>query len=313
MTREDREAEIEDYVQYLDRIADRIRLSVPGEPRIEVHGFSQGAATACRWVAFGSTRVDRLVVWGSALPPDLPLERYGDRLTRAGLTIAIGTRDKYLAPADVDREEARLRSEGTRTDHASFRRRTPDRLRGAPPARHQGDFAMMSFADSLAAIYARELATLRMEVEAYPSDRDLWKPVPGIANSGGTLSLHLAGNLLHFIGGVLGGTGYRRNRDAEFGDRDVPRAVILQQVDAAIHIVPKTVAELGPEVLDGEYPDAVAGVRLNTADFLLHLASHLSYHLGQLDYHRRIVTGGAPLGGVVSPTRLWSAVKPEPA
>ncbi len=170
---------------------------------------------------------------------------------------------------------------------------------------------MMSFPDSLAAIYARELTTLRLEVEAYPSDADLWKLAPGIANSGGTLALHLAGNLQHFIGAILGGTGYRRNRDAEFGDRDVPRAVVLQRLDAAIQVVPKTVAELGPEVLDADYPDSVAGVRLNTADFLLHLASHLSYHLGQLDYHRRLVTGGAPLGGVVSPTRLWSAVKPE--
>lgn len=172
---------------------------------------------------------------------------------------------------------------------------------------------MMSYPDSLAAVYARELATLRMEVEAYPSDADLWKLVPGIANSGGTLALHLAGNLQHFIGAVLAGNGYRRNRDAEFGDRDVPRAVILQHIDAAIGIVPKTIAGLGPDVLDAEYPDPVAGVRLNTADFLLHLLSHLSYHLGQLDYHRRIVSGGAPLGGVVSPARLWSAVKSEQA
>jgi len=168
---------------------------------------------------------------------------------------------------------------------------------------------MMSFADSLAAIYARELATLRMEVEAYPKDEDLWRTVPGIANPGGNLALHLAGNLQHFIGAILGGSGYRRNRDAEFGDKSVPRTLILERVDEAIRVVPKTVAGLGPEELDAEYPDPVAGVRLNTGDFLMHLAAHLSYHLGQMDYHRRIVTGGGPLGGAVSPTRLWSAVK----
>ena len=166
---------------------------------------------------------------------------------------------------------------------------------------------MMSLADSLAAIYARELATLRMEVEAYPSESDLWRIVPGIANPGGNLALHLAGNLQHFIGAILGGSGYRLDRDAEFGDKSVPRNVILEQIAAAGQVVPQTVAGLGPEELDAEYPEPVAGVRLNTGDFLIHLAAHLNYHLGQLDYHRRIVTGGAPLGGAVSPTRLWSA------
>lgn len=169
---------------------------------------------------------------------------------------------------------------------------------------------MMSLADSLAAIFARELATLHMEVEAYPTDQDLWRTAPGIANPGGTLALHLAGNLQHFIGAILGGSGYRRNRDAEFGDKSVPRQVILERIEEASRVVPQTVAGLGSGELDAEYPEPVAGVRLNTGDFLVHLAAHLSYHLGQLDYHRRIVTGGAPLGGAVSPTRLWSAVKP---
>jgi predicted esterase len=112
MTKEDRDAEIEDYLQYLDRLAERIRLSVSGQPRVEIHGFSQGAATACRWIGYGSMPIDRLVVWGSKLPPELPLERFGDRLTRAGLTICIGDRDKYIAPAEMDQELARLAAAG---------------------------------------------------------------------------------------------------------------------------------------------------------------------------------------------------------
>lgn len=112
MTKEDRDAEIEDYLLYLDRLAERIRLSVSGEPRIEVHGFSQGAATGCRWIAYGNLRPDRLVCWGSRLPPDLPLDRFGDRLTRAGLTICIGSRDKYISPADMDEELGRIAALG---------------------------------------------------------------------------------------------------------------------------------------------------------------------------------------------------------
>lgn len=112
MTKEDREAEIEDYLHYLDRLAERIRMSVSGEPRIEVHGFSQGAATASRWVAMGSIRPDRLVLWSAGVPPDLPVDRYAERLNRAGLRIAMGTRDRYVSEQDLQQEVARLAAHG---------------------------------------------------------------------------------------------------------------------------------------------------------------------------------------------------------
>jgi predicted esterase len=112
MTREDRETEIEDYLRYLDRLAERIRLSVAGEPRVEVHGFSQGAATAARWVALGGIRADRLVLWGERVPPDLPLDRCGDRLARAGLTLVAGTRDRQVSEADLEQERVRLAGHG---------------------------------------------------------------------------------------------------------------------------------------------------------------------------------------------------------
>jgi predicted esterase len=112
MTKEDRDVEIEDYVRYLDVLAEQMQLGVGGETRVEVHAFSQGTATACRWVAFGRVRVDRLVLWSGPVPPDLPLDRYGSTLTRAGLTIAIGTRDPHIAEAEIDREQARLAAAG---------------------------------------------------------------------------------------------------------------------------------------------------------------------------------------------------------
>lgn len=112
MTREDRETEIEDYLGYLDRVMDQVRAATGPDPRLEVHGFSQGAAAGSRWVAFGRHPVSRLVLWGGGVPPDLPLDRHGEALTRAGLTIVIGSRDRYISDADVDGEQARLAAAG---------------------------------------------------------------------------------------------------------------------------------------------------------------------------------------------------------
>jgi uncharacterized damage-inducible protein DinB len=166
---------------------------------------------------------------------------------------------------------------------------------------------MTTLTDSLAAIFNRDLTTLRMEVEAYPSDEALWRVAPGISNSGGTLALHLAGNLQHFIGALLGKSGYVRDRDREFGARDLPRQEVVGQVAQAMAVVAQTLAALSLARLEEPYPEPVAKVRVTTGDFLIHLASHLTYHLGQVDYHRRLITGGAPLSGALSPTRLASA------
>lgn len=140
-------------------------------------------------------------------------------------------------------------------------------------------------------ILTRELLALRRGIEAYPDDASVWRPMPGIANVGGTLALHIAGNLQHFIGAVLGGTGYVRDRDAEFARRDVSRDEILREIDAAIAAVERGLQSIGDDALPRAYPEKVAGREVVTADYLVHLSSHLSYHLGQLDYHRRIVTG----------------------
>lgn len=140
-------------------------------------------------------------------------------------------------------------------------------------------------------ILTRELLALRRGIEAYPDDASVWRPMPGIANVGGTLALHIAGNLQHFIGAVLGGTGYVRDRDAEFARRDVSRDEILREIDAAIAAIERGLQSIGDDALPGVYPEKVAGREVVTADYLVHLSSHLSYHLGQLDYHRRIVTG----------------------
>lgn len=141
-------------------------------------------------------------------------------------------------------------------------------------------------------IFARELRALRREIEAYPDEAAIWQVPPGISNSGGTLTLHLAGNIQYFVGAVLGGSGYVRDRDAEFKRRNVPRLELLAQIDAALRAA-AALDHLDAATLAKPYPQAVGGVRATTGDWLLHLISHFGYHLGQVDYHRRLVTGEA--------------------
>lgn len=151
-------------------------------------------------------------------------------------------------------------------------------------------------ADTIRTVLLRELRAVAREVAAYPSDELLWKEVPGLPNPGGTLALHLAGNLSHYVGAALGGTGYVRDRDAEFATRGLTRAQVQARLEAASAAVAASLDGLADDRLDVEYPEVVAGRRVRTADFLVHLVSHTGYHLGQLDYHRRMVapqTGSA--------------------
>ena len=142
----------------------------------------------------------------------------------------------------------------------------------------------------LETILSRELRAVKRELEAYPDDASVWRAIPGTPNSAGTLALHLAGNIQHFFGAILGRDGYVRNRDAEFARRDVPRAELLAGIDAAIASLQRTFAFLDEATLRRPYPEQLAKRTVDTEIFLMHLASHLAYHLGQIDYHRRAVT-----------------------
>lgn len=147
------------------------------------------------------------------------------------------------------------------------------------------------FGTYVAGVLVRDLKTVKRELLAYEDERDIWVLPPGIANSAGTLALHLAGNVQHFVGAVLGKSGYVRNRDAEFSRRDVPRAELLRDLDAAIEVADRTLPALPSEALESAFPVPLGKTTVNGADFLIHVAAHLAYHLGQVDYHRRLVTG----------------------
>ena len=163
----------------------------------------------------------------------------------------------------------------------------------------------MTLLTYVAAILDRDLLALRREVEAYPDERDLWVRVPGITNVAGTLVLHLAGNLQYYIGTVLGHTGYVRDRPAEFARRDVPRAELLREIEAARAAV-KTALDT-PLDIEADFPESILGMRVRTGDYLIHLATHFAYHLGQLDYHRRIITKHDKGIDAVRPGELSSA------
>ncbi len=141
----------------------------------------------------------------------------------------------------------------------------------------------------LRGLILRDLGTLLRELEAYPDSASLWALPDGLPNSGGNLALHLAGNLEHFVGAVLGGTGYRRDREAEFSARGLSREEVIRRVAEVRRSVGAVLERLAEADLERDYPAAVAGVRLRLGDFLAHLAVHLGYHLGQMDYHRRMV------------------------
>ena len=145
--------------------------------------------------------------------------------------------------------------------------------------------------DTLQTLLTRELRAIKREIDAYPDDASIWRAVPGLPNSGGTLALHVAGNIQHYFGTVLGGDTYKRDRDAEFARRNVPRAELLAGIDAAIAALDRALPRITEARLSTPYPEPVAKRTVSTGDFLVHLAVHLSYHLGQLDYHRRAVTG----------------------
>jgi hypothetical protein len=155
-------------------------------------------------------------------------------------------------------------------------------------------------------VMLRELETFKRQIESFPTDAGPWEARPGVANTAGTLALHCAGNIQHFIGARLGGTGYVRQRDLEFSRRDVSRKEILAELDRAMDAVHLLAGKADAD-LPAIFPDPFGGKSVNTDVMLLHLAVHLGYHLGQADYHRRLTTGDAKALDGVSAQALPAA------
>ena len=140
-------------------------------------------------------------------------------------------------------------------------------------------------------LFDRDLEKLIAELELFESERSLWLTAAGVSNAAGNLVLHVIGNLNHFIGVKLGGTDFVRDRPAEFALRDVPRAELTAQLERTNVMLTTVLGKLNAAQLEAIYPEEVLGYSMTTSYFLIHLHGHLNYHLGQVNYLRRVLHG----------------------
>jgi len=143
--------------------------------------------------------------------------------------------------------------------------------------------------DTLITLFKRDLSKLIEEINQYKDASNLWKIDGLVSNSAGSLCVHLIGNLNHFIGSVLGHSGYIRQRNLEFSLTDVSKSELIKQLEDTISIVENTLQNLTVEDLQRAYKLQVFNAPMTTEYFLVHLSTHLAYHLGQVNYHRRLI------------------------
>lgn len=143
--------------------------------------------------------------------------------------------------------------------------------------------------DTLRALFSRNLAQLKSEIEQYQQEEKIWYIEKSIANSAGNLCLHLIGNLNTYIGAEFGNSGYVRDREAEFSAKNIARAVLILEINDTARLVDATLAQLTAEQLQQDCPVQFFDKIVTTEYFLVHLTTHLAYHLGQINYHRRLL------------------------
>ena len=144
--------------------------------------------------------------------------------------------------------------------------------------------------ETLIQIYEADIKKVIGEIEKYVNEEDVWKLADGITNSGGNLALHLIGNIKHFFGANLGKTGYVRARELEFADKDVSRADLVAGLEEASKVLKDALNGLSDEQFEAEYPEEIFGGGHKTSAIAIYMLSHLNYHLGQINYHRRLLS-----------------------
>ncbi|MBZ4034371.1 DinB family protein [Flavobacterium sp. 17A] len=142
---------------------------------------------------------------------------------------------------------------------------------------------------TLKTLFNRDLDKLKFEIESYEFEKQIWVTEKNISNSAGNLCLHLIGNLNTYIGAEIGKTDYIRNRPLEFSLKDIPRAELISKIENTILVVNDALDSLHDKDLENIYPQIVFEKEMTTGFFLVHLSTHLTYHLGQINYHRRLL------------------------
>lgn len=158
--------------------------------------------------------------------------------------------------------------------------------------------------ETIRTLLTRELDAFVREVELMPDDDTLWKVRGGVTNSCGNLALHVSGNLQDYVGRVLGGSAYVRDREREFSTRAGSRADVVAELRRAVAAVDDSLRRLEPARLDETFPVALSGVQPRIGVLLLHLLSHTGFHLGQAGYLRRLLTGNPTTSGALPITDL---------
>ena len=143
--------------------------------------------------------------------------------------------------------------------------------------------------ETLKSLFDRDLNKLKFEIASYQNESKIWEIDKNISNSAGNLTLHLIGNINHFIGNQIGKTGYIRNRELEFSAKNIPQSELISKIEETIIVVNNALDELSIADLEKNYPLIVFEKEMTTGYFLVHLSTHLAYHLGQINYHRRLV------------------------
>ena len=143
--------------------------------------------------------------------------------------------------------------------------------------------------ETLKSLFTRDLTKLKLEIESYQDESKIWAIDKNISNSAGNLCLHLIGNINTYIGAEIGKTGYIRNRELEFSLKNIPRTELIEKIENTIVVVDNALDRLNESDLELIYPLEVFEKEMTTGFFLVHLSVHLGYHLGQINYHRRLI------------------------